>query len=46
MEDQVRNFLEDNWGDVRAVPLLKGLADSRYPEVVEAAHWSLAKLGS
>jgi len=34
------------WGDAKAVPLLKGLANFRYPEVVEAARWSLAKLSS
>ena len=35
-----------NWGDAKAVPLLKGLTNFRYPEVVEAARWSLANLGS
>jgi epoxyqueuosine reductase len=34
-----------NWGDERSVPFLRTLADSRYPEVAEAARWSLERFG-
>jgi epoxyqueuosine reductase len=34
-----------NFGDLRAVAFLRTLADSTYPEVAEAARWSLAELG-
>jgi epoxyqueuosine reductase len=34
-----------NWGDRRAVRFLRALAESTYPEVAEAARWSLDELG-
>jgi len=33
-----------NWGAPKAFPLLRGLQESRWPEVAEAARWALQRI--